>query len=164
MTHHDWGRLIGDVNHVSDATLTPVPILLVTTDENIGGVGIGAHDDIERIFPAVEGEDPRGASALYDRMCDFVFKLGHQGAVACTIGAFDMALWDIKAKAAGEPPPLWAIAGKRGIGPEQRLGPQCGPKFHRNRHVEQPGVLVNFGCRPGAHDDAGDRRMRQRKL
>jgi L-alanine-DL-glutamate epimerase-like enolase superfamily enzyme len=110
-TYHDWGRLIGDVNHVSDATLTPVPILLVTTDENIGGIGIGAHDDIERVFPAVEGEDPRGATALYDRMCDFVFKLGHQGAVAGTIGALDMALWDIKARAAGEP--LWRLLGAR---------------------------------------------------
>jgi L-alanine-DL-glutamate epimerase-like enolase superfamily enzyme len=110
-THHDWGRRIGDVNHVTDATLTPVSILLVTTDENIGGIGIGAHDDIERIFPAVEGEDPRSVTALFDRMCDHVFKLGHQGAVAGTIGALDMALWDIKAKAAGEP--LWRLLGAR---------------------------------------------------
>ena len=110
-THHDWGRRIGDVNHVTDAALTPVSILLVTTDENIGGIGIGAHDDIERIFPAVEGEDPRSVTALYDRMCDHVFKLGHQGAVAGTIGAIDMALWDIKAKAAGEP--LWRLLGAR---------------------------------------------------
>lgn len=110
-THHDWGRLIGDVNHVSDVTLMPVPILVVTTDENIGGIGIGAHDDIERIFPAVEGEDPRGVTALYDRMCDYTFKVGHQGAVAQTIGALDMALWDIKAKAAGEP--LWRLLGAR---------------------------------------------------
>ncbi len=110
-THHDWGRLIGDVNHVSDATLMPVPILLVTTDENIGGIGIGAHDDVERVFPVIEGEDPRSVTALYDRMCDYTFKVGHQGAIAQTIGAIDMALWDIKAKAAGEP--LWRLLGAR---------------------------------------------------
>lgn len=110
-THHDWGRPIGDVNHVSAGTVTPVSILLVTTDEDIGGIGIGAHDDVEHIFPAVEGEDPRGVTALFDRMCDYMFKLGHQGAVAATIGAIDMALWDIKAKAAGEP--LWRLLGAR---------------------------------------------------
>jgi len=111
ITHHDWGRRIGDVNHASETTSTPVHALIVTTDEGIDGVGIGAHPDIERIFGAVAGEDPRGVVALYDRMCAHVFKLGHQGAAAGTIGAIDMALWDIKAKAAGEP--LWRLLGGR---------------------------------------------------
>jgi L-alanine-DL-glutamate epimerase-like enolase superfamily enzyme len=110
-THHDWGRRIGDVNHVNDETLMPVHVLIVTTDEGIEGVGIGAHPDIEKLFGAVAGEDPRGVVGLYDRMCAHVFKMGHQGAVAGTIGAIDMALWDIKAKAAGEP--LWRFLGGR---------------------------------------------------
>ncbi len=111
LTHHDWGRVIGDVNNASETALTPVHVLVVTTDEGIEGIGIGAHPDIERVFAAVAGEDPRGVVGLYDRMCAHVFKLGHQGAVAGTIGAIDMALWDIKAKAAGEP--LWRLLGSR---------------------------------------------------
>jgi len=111
ITHHDWGRRIGDVNHASETTRTPVHVLIVTTDDGIEGVGVGAHPDVERIFEAVAGEDPRGVVALYDRMRAHIFKLGHQGAVAGTIGAIDMALWDIKAKAAGEP--LWRLLGGR---------------------------------------------------
>ncbi|RZS91665.1 L-alanine-DL-glutamate epimerase-like enolase superfamily enzyme [Motilibacter rhizosphaerae] len=111
LAQHEWGRRIGDVNYTSTATRTPVPVLVLLTDEGIEGVGIGAHEDIERIFPALDGEDPRSVVALYDRMCRYSFKLGHQGAVATTIGALDMALWDIKAKSAGEP--LWRLLGGR---------------------------------------------------
>jgi L-alanine-DL-glutamate epimerase-like enolase superfamily enzyme len=111
MAQHEWGRRIGDVNYVSTATRTPVPVLVLTTDEGIEGIGLGNHEDVVELFEAIEGEDPRGTVALYDRLCDFVFKLSHQGSVASTIGALDMALWDIKAKAAGEP--LWRLLGAR---------------------------------------------------
>ena len=49
--------------------------------------------------------------ALYDRMLAQVFKSGHTGATFGGIGALDMALWDIKAKLAGEP--LWRTLGAR---------------------------------------------------
>ena len=38
-----------------------------------------------------------------------VFKTGHAGTRFGAIGAIDMALWDLKAKAAGEP--LWRMLG-----------------------------------------------------
>jgi L-alanine-DL-glutamate epimerase-like enolase superfamily enzyme len=110
-TVHDWGRLTGDVNGVQSGNTTPVPVLIIETDIGIEGVGLGAHSDIARVFPAVEGEDPRSVVALYDRMLDWVFKAGHSGATFGTIGAVDMALWDIKAKAVGEP--LWRMLGAR---------------------------------------------------
>ena len=44
-------------------------------------------------------------------MLRHVFKAGHAGAVFGTIGALDTALWDIKAKAAGQP--LWRLLGGR---------------------------------------------------
>jgi L-alanine-DL-glutamate epimerase-like enolase superfamily enzyme len=110
-TVHDWGRPVGDANGVfMDGVLT-VPLILVDTDEGITGVGIGSDTELSSIFVALEGEDPRATSALYDRMLRHVFKAGHGGATFGTIGALDSALWDIKAKAAGQP--LWRLLGGR---------------------------------------------------
>ncbi|MFD8077284.1 mandelate racemase/muconate lactonizing enzyme family protein [Streptomyces sp. NPDC059718] len=110
-TVHDWGRITGDVNGVQSGHTTPVPVLVIETDAGIEGVGLGSHADIARVFPAIEGGDPRSVVALYDRMLDWVFKAGHSGSTFGTVGAVDMALWDIKAKAADEP--LWRTLGGR---------------------------------------------------
>ncbi|MEU4294437.1 mandelate racemase/muconate lactonizing enzyme family protein [Kribbella sp. NPDC026596] len=110
-TVHDWGRVTGDVNGVQSGDTTPVPVLIIETDAGIEGVGVGPHGDIARVFPAVDGEDPRSVVSLYDRMLDWVFKTGHSGSMFGTIGAVDTALWDIKAKAAEEP--LWRTLGAR---------------------------------------------------
>src|SRR4051812_10345068 len=88
---------------------TDVHVLILETDNGLEGVGVGAHSEIDRVFGAVDGADPRGVSALYDRMLGHVFKTGHAGATFGAIGAIDMALWDLKAKAAGEP--LWRTLG-----------------------------------------------------
>lgn len=108
-TKHDWGRLIGDANGVMSEPRTDVHVLILETDTGLEGIGLGQHGDIDRVFGAVEGEDPRAVSALYDRMLNWVFKTGHAGATFGAIGAIDMALWDLKAKAAGEP--LWRTLG-----------------------------------------------------
>lgn len=110
-TFHDWGRPVGDVNGVIGSGVTEVPVLLLETDEGVTGVGTGSVHDVERLFPAIEGEDPRAVSSLYDRMLAQVFKAGHAGATFGGIGTLDMALWDLKAKIAGEP--LWRLLGAR---------------------------------------------------
>jgi L-alanine-DL-glutamate epimerase-like enolase superfamily enzyme len=110
-TVQDWRRPIGDANGVFTRGLMPVPIILVGTDEGVTGVGIGPHQGAEAVFAAIEGEDPRAVTALYDRMLRHTFKAGHAGAVFGTIGALDTALWDIKATLAGEP--LWRLLGGR---------------------------------------------------
>lgn len=107
----EWGRPVGDVNGVFDDGTTVVPVVLVDTDAGITGVGLGPDLQLEMIFAAIEGEDPRSVTALYDRMLRQTFKTGHAGAVFGTIGALDTALWDIKAKAVGEP--LWRLLGGR---------------------------------------------------
>ena len=110
-TFHDWGRPVGDVNGYIDSGVTEVPIVVLETDEGVEGIGTGSHQDLERLFPAIEGEDPRAVSALYDRMLSRVFKAGHGGATFGGIGTLDMAIWDIKAKLAGQP--LWRLLGAR---------------------------------------------------
>ncbi|MEU7876267.1 mandelate racemase/muconate lactonizing enzyme family protein [Dactylosporangium sp. NPDC049140] len=110
-TVQEWGRPVGDANGVFADGITSVPIVMVDTDEGITGVGLGPHLDIDAIFDAIEGEDPRAVTALYDRMLRQTFKAGHAGRVFGTIGALDSALWDIKAQAAGQP--LWRLLGGR---------------------------------------------------
>lgn len=110
-TVQEWGRPVGDANGVFSDGVVTVPIIVVDTDEGVSGVGLGSYVEAESIFAAIDGEDPRGVTALYDRMLRQTFKVGHAGAVFGTIGAFDTALWDIKARAAGEP--LWRLLGGR---------------------------------------------------
>ena len=110
-TFHDWGRPVGDVNGYIDPGVTEVPIVVLETDEGVEGIGTGSHQDLARLFPAIEGEDPRAVSSLYDRMLSRVFKAGHGGATFGGIGTLDMAIWDIKAKLAGQP--LWRLLGAR---------------------------------------------------
>lgn len=110
-TYRDWGRPVGDVNGFIGSGVTEVPVVLLETDIGLTGVGIGSDSGIDSLFPAIEGEDPRGVSSLYDRMLAQVFKSGHSGALFGGIGTLDAALWDLKAKAADEP--LWRLLGAR---------------------------------------------------
>jgi len=110
-TAQHWGRPVGDVNGFIGDGITEVPIVIVETDGGLEGIGLGSHKDIDRVFPALEGQDPRATFALYDRMLARVFKSGHSGATFGGIGSLDMALWDLKAKMAGEP--LWRTLGAR---------------------------------------------------
>ena len=106
---HDWGRPIGDANGYVASGVTEVGIVALDTDAGITGYGTGSIQDVERLFPAIEGQDPRAVSTLYDRMLARVFKAGHGGATFGGLGTLDMALWDIKAKDAGQS--LWRLLG-----------------------------------------------------
>lgn len=110
-TIHRWQRPIGDVNGAVMSGVTEVPVLILETDEGLSGIGIGGHVDIQRIFPAIEGEDPCAVNALYDRMQSWVFKSGHAGSIFGAIGVVDMALWDLKSKISEQP--LWKMLGAR---------------------------------------------------
>jgi L-alanine-DL-glutamate epimerase-like enolase superfamily enzyme len=110
-TIQEWARPVGDANGVFEDGVTTLPMVLVDTDEGATGVGLGSHAGLEGVFAAIEGEDPRAVTALYDRMLRRAFKAGHAGAVFGTIGALDTALWDLKAQAADEP--LWRLLGGR---------------------------------------------------
>lgn len=108
-TVQHWGRPVGDVNGVAPDGVTQVHLLLLHTRCGLTGVGVGPHAGVAQLFPVIEGQDPRAVAALYDRMIGRVFKAGHGGSIFSTIGALDMALWDLKAQLAGEP--LWRHLG-----------------------------------------------------
>lgn len=99
------------------------PGVIVHTSEGIDGVGYsGTHAHlasdrlitaaIESCFgPLLIGRDPREVVALWSEMSRFppLQWVGRGGITQLAIGALDVALWDIKAKAAGQP--LWQLLG-----------------------------------------------------
>lgn len=103
-------RAVGDANLPSGVDLLPGSILYIDTDAGLTGISLGyGGAAVESLFAAIEGEDPREVIALWIRMNDILHKAGNEGAACAAMSAIDVALWDLKAKAAGEP--LWKTLG-----------------------------------------------------
>jgi len=64
-----------------------------------GGPGQFAH--AQEIAPVLIGEDPSDIARLWDKLCWAGASVGRSGLSVQAIGAFDVALWDLKAKRAG---------------------------------------------------------------
>ncbi len=73
-----------------------------------GGAAIRAHLQCD-LRPLLIGEDPRRVEHLWQRMWQALHYVGRGGAATFAISAVDVALWDLKAKLAGEP--LWRLLG-----------------------------------------------------
>lgn len=90
--------------------------VLVHTDEGITGVG-EAYDKVELTKAAVHdfcaevilGKDPLNNELLWQQMYDSANYTGYAGAELRAMGAIDIALWDIKGKAANMP--VWQLLG-----------------------------------------------------
>jgi L-alanine-DL-glutamate epimerase-like enolase superfamily enzyme len=105
-------RLVGDANLPSGVDLLPGSILYLDTDEGLTGISLGyGGGAVESLFGVIEGADPRETVALWIRMNDYLHKAGNEGAACAALSAIDMALWDLKAKCAGEP--LWRTLGAK---------------------------------------------------
>jgi len=66
-----------------------------------GGPGQFAH--AKEIAPTLIGEDPSDIGKLWDKLCWAGASVGRSGLSTQAIGAFDVALWDLKAKRADLP-------------------------------------------------------------
>ncbi len=84
----------------------------VRTESGLEGVGYSLGyetapliaDAVEsRLAPVVEGEDPRDTARLWEEMYEGNVQVGRHGLFLRAISTVDMALWDITAKAAGQP-------------------------------------------------------------
>lgn len=73
-----------------------------------GGAAVRAHVGTD-LRPLLLGEDPRRTERLWQRMWTALHYVGRGGAATFAISAVDVALWDLKAKLAGEP--LWRFLG-----------------------------------------------------
>ena len=106
-------RPIGDANSPTGRRHAAQVAVFVETDEGLTGVSLGSPSARGHIHSMVNdllvGRDPRGVRGLWKVMVDFAFKGGNRGIVGDAISAIDVALWDLKAKANGEP--LWKTLG-----------------------------------------------------
>jgi L-alanine-DL-glutamate epimerase-like enolase superfamily enzyme len=66
-----------------------------------GGYGLFAH--AKEIAPNLIGEDPNDIARLWDKLVWAGASVGRSGLATQAIAAFDVALWDMKAKRAGLP-------------------------------------------------------------
>jgi L-alanine-DL-glutamate epimerase-like enolase superfamily enzyme len=85
-------------------------VVEVETDEGQVGIGnAGLCPDIARqiidakLTPLLVGENPLNSEYLFEKMYRSTVPFGRKGAVMAAISAVDIAIWDIKGKAAGQP-------------------------------------------------------------
>jgi L-alanine-DL-glutamate epimerase-like enolase superfamily enzyme len=106
----------------------------VHADNGLTGIGRGGDAGVidGELAPLLIGKDPRRTAALWHEMYETVWRYGGPGAAAMSsIGAIDIALWDLYGKACGEP--VWRLLGgyrdkvpayADGIGYDKDLTPQ----------------------------------------
>jgi L-alanine-DL-glutamate epimerase-like enolase superfamily enzyme len=103
-------RAISDCNQPAGVELLPGSIVFIETDEGIIGTGFGfGGEAVENLFPVIDGHDPRETLGLWMKMNDAIHKGGNEGAANAALSILDLALWDLKAKIAGEP--MWRTLG-----------------------------------------------------
>jgi L-alanine-DL-glutamate epimerase-like enolase superfamily enzyme len=88
-------------------------VVELLTDTGLTGIAIGvdgARAQIERLVEGLLlGAEPRGVTGIWRRMSEVQAARRREGLLNTSIAVLDMALWDLKAKANGEP--LWKTLG-----------------------------------------------------
>lgn len=89
---------------------TALSLVEVLTDEGITGVGsiggftsAGSRVVETYLKPLVAGASPFDTELLWDKMYRATVRFGRKGATVAAISAVDIACWDIKGKALGQP-------------------------------------------------------------
>ena len=87
-------------------------MVLVHTDVGLTGIGRGGSVEVisQELAPVLLGQDPRRTALLWERMYETAWRFGGPGnAAMSSIGALDVALWDICGKACDQP--VWRLLG-----------------------------------------------------
>jgi D-arabinonate dehydratase len=110
-------RPVYDANYVM--ATKPALLVEVETDEGLIGLGEAAHFGgplvstrtvIEReLRPHLIGEDARDIERLWQLMHQRAYKHARGGVLVAAISGIDIALWDLRGKAAGLP--VWRLLG-----------------------------------------------------
>jgi L-rhamnonate dehydratase len=92
-------------------------VVEVETDGGMTGHGLAAitretviAEIVNRVIaPAIKGEDPLANELIWDKLYWALMPRGQTGLAAQALSAVDIALWDIKGKAFGQP--VWRLLG-----------------------------------------------------
>jgi len=122
--------------------------------------GLVAETVARNLAPLLVGEDARFPERHWERMWRATRYLGRRGLLMRALSAVDIALWDLKAQAAGQP--LWALlGGYRERVPAYVAGGYYGPstdpadveaEFRGYRDAGYQGAKINVGGLPLAQD------------
>jgi D-galactarolactone cycloisomerase len=88
------------------------PVNFVHTDSGLTGISRGGDPRLveEEFAPLLVGEDPRRTGSLWQKMYETAWRFRGPGLSAMTtIGALDVALWDLYGKSCNEP--VWRLLG-----------------------------------------------------
>lgn len=117
--------LVPDVRTDATSSAQDDIVVLIHTDEGITGIGEtdvnpwiaksciearGTHTMGLGLKEMLIGENPLEPERLWEKLYTGSAMNGRRGAVICAMGALDMALWDIRGKAAGKP--IWQLLGE----------------------------------------------------
>jgi L-alanine-DL-glutamate epimerase-like enolase superfamily enzyme len=86
--------------------------VLIHTDQGLTGIGRGGNPQLisQDLAPVLIGQDPRQIARLWDQMYESAWRYRGPGRAAMSsIGALDIALWDLYGKACGQP--VWRLLG-----------------------------------------------------
>ena len=106
-----------DVLGLNKQTSLSLCLTEIETDTGLVGHGMTAITEEEIIAaavrevagPALVGEDPMATERLWEKLYWLLSPRGQTGYASHTIAALDIALWDLKGKALGQP--LWRLLG-----------------------------------------------------
>ena len=99
---------------ICDTRVTTL-ILVHTECGAVGGGSVYSYPALvylivrEQLAPLLVGEDPTQVEELWDSMYALTRWYGRKGAALSALGGVDMALWDLRGRAAGKP--VWALLG-----------------------------------------------------
>lgn len=114
------GGIADSTHRLSHWGAPGVAIHTDTGEVGYGFSGTHAHLPTDRLIvecitdsfgPLLLGEDPREVLALWEKLHkrSDIYWVGRAGITHLALGAIDLALWDLKAKAVGQP--LWKLLG-----------------------------------------------------
>src|SRR3972149_6807867 len=116
--------VVPDVNPGACSSAQDDIVVIVHTDEGITGIGEvdtnpwvaramiearGTHCVGLGLKEMLIGENPLMPETLWEKMYIGSMMTGRRGLGICAMGALDMALWDIRGKALGQP--CWQLLG-----------------------------------------------------
>ena len=139
--------------------LSAVSLLFVELQTRQGHTGLGfsytlrtggpaQYAHARELAPLLLNEDGNDIARLWGRLSWASASIGRSGLAVQSIAAFDTALWDLKAKAAGQP--LWALLG--GAQPCGPHGPDLIPPNGSRRRGRRGRIIARDPCRVSERD------------